>query len=286
MTDTIAIGFDDSDTARVALRWAIQEAHLRSAALRIVIARPSVPDWPHDSAEHVTVLSSKIDARIAKIRTGIDQILAESPDAASRVAIDAIEGHVTEVLIAASREAAMTVVGSHGHGPWKGVVHGSASASLAGHTAGPLVVVRSVPKTPRGLVVVGVDGESSLSAVEFALREASLRGARVRAVSAWRYPVLGTDVGSPDSAELLHEAADATVLDVVGPVAEKFPGVQVETRVDMGRAVDVLADEAADADLLVVGSRGRGGFSSLVLGSVALGVLHHCAAPVAIVPHD
>jgi nucleotide-binding universal stress UspA family protein len=139
-------------------------------------------------------------------------------------------------------------------------------------------------------IVVGVDGsEGSRLALRFALAEARLRGARVRAVAVWHIPALVYEGGfaAPDT-RLLDELATETgeTLDrTVVEAAEHASDVTVETIVREGQPATVLLDEAADADLLVVGSRGLGGFRGLLLGSVGQQCAHHAPCPVVIVPH-
>jgi nucleotide-binding universal stress UspA family protein len=137
-------------------------------------------------------------------------------------------------------------------------------------------------------IVVGVDGSTSAgNALDFALREARLRGADVRIVAAWQLPAVAYAGGyGPGDAELLgeleQEARDhaARALDQVDA-----GGVDVTKVVREGSASHVLLEEAADADLLVVGSRGLGGFRGLLLGSVGQQCAHHAPCPLVIVPH-
>jgi len=140
------------------------------------------------------------------------------------------------------------------------------------------------------LIVVGVDGsESARAALRFALEEGRLRGATVRAVAAWHVPpaAYGGALAPPDPGfvnELEPEARRALerALEQAGaPPAD----VEVETVVREGAPARVLLDEAADADLLVVGSRGLGGFRGLLLGSVSQQCAHHAPCPLVIVPH-
>ena len=145
-------------------------------------------------------------------------------------------------------------------------------------------------KNGNGLIVVGVDSsEGAKQALRFALDEARLRQATLRAVHTWQFgsigvtglegfsPVLGADLGDlRRSAEI---ALDATLHEVVAA----GNGVAIERRVVEGAPATVLVDESRHADLLVVGSRGHGGFAGLLLGSVSQQCAHHAACPVVIV---
>jgi nucleotide-binding universal stress UspA family protein len=141
-------------------------------------------------------------------------------------------------------------------------------------------------------IVVGVDGsESARGALRFALQEARLRGAAVHAVIAWQLPAgvyeaaLATvDVGS--LGEELSAEAGQRLARALDEVADAVGNVTVERIVREGRPAGVLLDEATDADLLVLGSRGRGGFRGLLLGSVGQQCAHHAPCPLVIVPHS
>jgi nucleotide-binding universal stress UspA family protein len=137
-------------------------------------------------------------------------------------------------------------------------------------------------------IVAGVDGSpSSLSALRWAVRQAELTGATVDAVIAWRYPVLPVPVGPAPVAMIdiadFEKAADETVTDAINAVVGPGSGVQVRARVKEGNAAQILLDAAAGADLLVVGSRGHGGFTEALLGSVSQHCVHHAPCAVVIV---
>jgi nucleotide-binding universal stress UspA family protein len=136
----------------------------------------------------------------------------------------------------------------------------------------------------RELVVVGVDGsENSRQALRWAVEEARLRQARVRVVHAWwMYPMLADDMEAPP---LTTDASGALQTFVTETLGEEHD-VEVEAVAVRGQqASAALVDAAKDAVLLVVGSRGAGGFSSLLLGSVSQQCAHHASCPVAIVRH-
>lgn len=137
-------------------------------------------------------------------------------------------------------------------------------------------------------VVVGVDGSTgSLAALRFAMEEARLRGATLHVVAAWQMPamvyagVAGGAALDDLSAQLSARAGQALDEALNGVDAGDVP---VEQHVLEGRSASVLVDAGAGADLLVVGSRGLGGFSRLLLGSVGNEVAHHAPCPTVIVP--
>ncbi|MGZ4352650.1 MAG: universal stress protein [Gaiellaceae bacterium] len=138
-----------------------------------------------------------------------------------------------------------------------------------------------------GTIVAGVDGSRpSVAALRFAAGEARVHGARLRVVHAWHLPLLPggeTSGADPEYVELRRADAERLLAEAVADVRLEADGVELETAALEGRAAKVLVDEARDADLLVVGSRGRGGFAELLLGSVGHQCAQHAACPVAIV---
>jgi nucleotide-binding universal stress UspA family protein len=138
-------------------------------------------------------------------------------------------------------------------------------------------------------IVVGLDGsEGSARALEFALDEARLRGAALHAVTAWETPVPAyAGLSMPymvDSSEF-ETSARESLEHTIGRSSAELSDVEVETIVRQGHPAEILADEASDADLLVVGSRGFGGFHGLLVGSVSQQCAQHAPCPVVIVPN-
>jgi len=134
-------------------------------------------------------------------------------------------------------------------------------------------------------IVVGVDDSAcARNALSWACEEARLRGAELRIVHAWSYPSWATGYFvSPVEIDQAEEWAKESLDSVLADSREQLIGLSAESILVEGPAAKVLIDESKDADLLVVGSRGRGGFSGLLLGSVSQYVAHHCSCPVVIV---
>ncbi|MGZ8566849.1 MAG: universal stress protein [Actinomycetota bacterium] len=143
-----------------------------------------------------------------------------------------------------------------------------------------------------GRLVVGVDGsKTASSAVRWAANEAALRGAKLDLVSAWEVssPSVGFGLGlaeiSDEMLKGLEQNAEEIVATAAGVARDASPDIEIETRTVEGQPAEVLVEAARDADLLVVGSRGMGGFRELLLGSVGQQCAHHATCPVVIVRH-
>jgi nucleotide-binding universal stress UspA family protein len=145
---------------------------------------------------------------------------------------------------------------------------------------------RENPVSPR--IVAGIDGsESSASALRWAIRQAALTGAAVDAVIAWHYPDLassGMAVGAVEPTYgFFRENAEKIAADAVSSTVDPASDVPVSARVAQGHAAQVLLDASAGASLLVVGSRGHGGFTEALLGSVSQHCVQHALCPVVVV---
>lgn len=139
-----------------------------------------------------------------------------------------------------------------------------------------------------GRIVVGVDGSpGSDAALRWALTEAHLRGASIDAVHAWTYPYVA-DVAYLARASIDREEVAASAKEVLrealARVADEAKGIRIDEIVVEGSASHMLTEAAKGADLLVLGTRGHGGFSGLLLGSVSQQAAHHATCPVVIVP--
>jgi nucleotide-binding universal stress UspA family protein len=212
-------------------------------------------------------------------------------------------GTGAQALIDASAGAALVVVGARGHGGFGGLSIGSVAAQTAAHATAPVIVVRSstsdtepadnitaqVGAMPRpGPVLVGVDGSAQTDeAIAFAFQAATYRRAPLVAVHVWwALPTdnLGPDVPGRYNLSKAKDEARRMLAEIMAGWSAKFPDVPVELRPVHGMNPSYeLIEASAQAGLVVVGSRGRGGFTGLLLGSVSRDLVGHASAPVAIV---
>jgi nucleotide-binding universal stress UspA family protein len=284
--NAIVVGVDGSQDSMRAIAWAADEAALRRCALRIVHA---VAPWLYDE---------NVDPRLISVREWLladgQNVIATAVEAARtraegiEVAGEVVPGGASRALLERARDAAMVVVGSHGAGTVTGLLLGSTALQVVSHTTVPTVVVRQLEPVARQEIAVGVDGlPAGEPALALAFEEAALRDARLRAVHVWSDP--GT-TGPGGMTPLIYDpesvAADHTrwLNDALARWREKYPEVEVVIEVVHGRPVRILSGVSARSDLLVVGTRGHGGFAGLVLGSVSHGLLHHAHCPLAVVP--
>ena len=193
-------------------------------------------------------------------------------------------GGVATELVDASGNAAMTVVGSRGLGAIGGSILGSVSRALLHYGHGPVAVIRpnGAPVDPMSPVLLGIDGSpASEAAAGLAFDEASRRGVGLVALHAWSdvgvFPALGEDWR-----EYEQEGHEILAERLAG-WQERYPEVAVTRRIVCDRPARWLLDEAAKAQLVVLGSRGRGGFSRLLLGSVSTAVAEASTTPVVVV---
>jgi nucleotide-binding universal stress UspA family protein len=281
----ILVAVDGSAESDAAVAWATREAVLRHlpvtlfhAVAPVVVGWPvgqlyeEMPDWQKDNGDQVierarTVLAASLDG-------------AEPPPARTVMPY----ADVVPTLIEASKEASMLVVGSVGMGGLGRLLLGSVSSAVLQHAHCPVAVVRSGDDAAPGAnapVVVGIDGSpASESATALAFDEASRRGVELVALHAWSdvgvFPVLGMHWRDRerDGEEVLAER--------LAGWQEQYPDVHVRRELVCDKPARWLLEEAERAQLVVLGSRGRGGFPGMLLGSVSSAVAHAARIPVLI----
>jgi nucleotide-binding universal stress UspA family protein len=283
--DAVVVGYDGSAAARQAAHWATREASTRRRPLLIVSAfRWPLTELTQLRTEMVVLTEDPFRAEYQKL---LDALVVECQESAPEVEVrgQLVTGEPVDVLDRMSAQANLLVLGSAGHGTVHQVLLGSTSAELVRLARAPVVVVRGGGEV-RGRVVVGADGsETSARAVDFAFDFASRHGAELVAVHAWSDLPLDAlaavrewDVDWDEVAE----AASVVLAETLTGHAERYPEVPVRQVVAMSKPVQALLDEAEDADLVVVGSHGRGAVRRMLLGSVSQAVLHYAKCPVAV----
>ncbi|TDD44312.1 universal stress protein [Nonomuraea terrae] len=277
MDKAIVVGVDGSQAAKAALAWAADDAVRTGLPLRIVHVREP---WRRETEPTASnVRETMAEWHMLLLAESAEQARAFAP--AAQVSTALATGAVVQRLKTEAETAVTLVVGGKGHGRLPTFAIGSVTAELAGHTASPLVVVRTFTMEQRGEIVIGYDGSPDAdAAMAFALEQARFRAARIRVLHGSRYPALAPHpvgygpVPMGETNELGGRLAHWR---------EKSPHVEMVETIVPGSAVSALVEASRTADLVVVGSRGRGGFASAVLGSVSHSVVRRARCAVAVV---
>ena len=279
---TVVVGIDGSEHARRALKWAADEAKRRGAVLRIIFAQISpptdTPGWYEGGASDLWPGEAILDDAYALVATRHPSVVANA---------EIVEWPPALVLTAASRTAELLVVGARGKGGFTELLLGSVSDQCIQYAHCPVAVVHGDPderplRAAEPRIVIGVDGSlGSTRALRWALDEAHVRRASVRAIYAWQYPPIGAFVPGPAEG---YQAVAREVADAAAEYAQKYaPDVPFEMVMRSGGTVPALLDASRDAEILVSGSRGHGGFHGALLGSVTHQLTRHARCTVLVV---
>ena len=276
-TETSVIaGFDGSADAERALAWAADHAEAVHRPLRVCIARGDLHQLSRWADQWTAGLAQEWadDARSLLDERGVDG------------EVEIADGNAAPVLIDRSKPESLVVVGSRGRGVFDGIAVGSVAQHVARQAGGPVVVVRQTARPSSRRVVVGADDlPESLDAVDWAADFASSRSMDLCVLHSPDPPV---PVSGTDAAEVLEHfpllrEREARIRERVELVREGHPGLTVEIEMSMDDPREALRRASRDAALVVVGARGRGAFTGLMLGSVGASLVAHAGCPVAII---
>jgi nucleotide-binding universal stress UspA family protein len=281
----VVVGVDGSPESQRALRWAAAEAGRRRAALNVVHAWMTPyplnpPDYFTDPAPFRTRGAEMLEHAVAS--------LALPEPAPTEVRPVLVQEYPSKALLHAAEGAALLVVGSRGRGGFSGLLLGSVSHNCVQRARCPVVVIPpGWSEEKHGRIVVGVDGsDASYGALHWAIATAAARNVDLQVVNAYDYlqVVIPMGIAPGIDRELLEKASRSLLEEMVGPAvgATARPRSVQLIPVHTGPA-RALLDAAIGADLLVVGSRGRGGVRGLLLGSVSQQCVHHAPCPVVVV---
>jgi len=279
MAGLVIAGVDGSAIGREALRFALAEARLRDAGLGVVHSW-GVPPLTATGVGMIPAYELLHDELRDAAREVLEGELAQVGDATQGVEIDrhVVQGDAAGALVERAAGADLLVVGSRGRGGVAGTLLGSVSRACLHHAPCPVAVVHDAGPTERSRIVVGIDGSPGAgAALEWAYAEAGLRDVGVHAVCAFEEPwgLTAAGVGATRAvAELRTALAQEGELVLEHAWTGAPDGVGVTGEALQGPPGKALVAAAAGSALLVVGSRGRGGFKSLLLGSVS----QYCAA--------
>ena len=298
MRSGVVVGYDQTPPGERALAEAAGEADRRGVVLTVVHAlhhepsepsEPSKPSKPSESSEPSDEPSARDIAE-----QGADRVRSTHPGLT--VEARTVAGPVPTVLADQSSEADLLVVGHHGHGGFNGLHLGSVALRAVAWAACPSLVVRGSEHRTRGTVVAAVDVEHAAEEIlEVAFTEASLRGARLKVVSAmeafWARVYVGDDGPLGRAPSQAAQRAEDALQQVLKPWPAKYPDVETDHELIEGSPTAFLTGATTYADLIVVGVH-RGSDErpdhrqGVRVGPVAETLLLHSDCPVAVVPHD
>jgi len=283
----ILVGVDGSSASTVAVEWAARDAVIRNVPLTLVnvldppmattvrgFPMPMPPEytqWQHDEGRKV--LNDTL-------KTVEDRTRQIGPlDISSELMI----GPPVPTLVELSKDAAMVVVGSHGRGALARRLFGSVSTGLVHHAHCPVAVIPDqdplMPHPSQAPILVGIDGSrASESAIAIAFDEASWRGVELIALHAWSDTAM-YEFRVPDWSQV-HSDAEELLAERLAGWEERYPDVNVCRVVECDQPARQLLEQSKSAQLVVVGSHGRGGFTGMLLGSVSTAVVHAARTPV------
>ncbi|WP_243795274.1 universal stress protein [Saccharopolyspora gloriosae] len=288
--DPVVVGIDGSGTARRALRWAAREAARRHVGLRIVYGDVfAAPLLPGIRGRRTT------PPQPGPVRADVETLLAEAAEAARRespeITVEAVSlpGSPASVLINESSRAGLVVVGDRGLGGFTGLLAGSVAVAVAAHGHSSTAVVRArnghEQSSTHGPVVVGLDGSRQAEQLlPHGFDAAADYDAPLHVVHTWN--LVGVDVRRMRvglAANEIQAGEERLMSELLGGWSERYPDVAVRHFVSRGSAAAELLGHAEQARLIIVGARGRGGFTGMLLGSTSQALIHHAPCPILVV---
>ena len=283
----IVVGMDGSAASAQALVWAAREAALHDLQLTAVMAWRGLAQHHVDPNIHFEDDYDQTDAEQA-LDVFVHEAIGSSMDKDVRTV--AVQADPAPGILDLSRDASLLVLGARGLGGFRGLLLGSVSQRILFSPRVPVAIVRSEEPHREGddeRIIAAVDGsEDSHDALRWAISEARVRGAELIVVNAWTFSVVGRPHRTLTYLTDMFAASSEAILDaalLAASDARELPD-RVEKVSYLGGAAEVILAQAERADLVVVGTRGRGGLKDVTLGSVSQQVARHSPCPVVVVP--
>ncbi|WP_166348640.1 universal stress protein [Phytoactinopolyspora limicola] len=281
----VAVGVDGTSGSQLALRWAVEAARLREAPLNVILVADPAPAthyYPYKPPYSSETFMIQGAAPAHRTSEAFEHAMSYARDRLPTESVVGTHtpGRASAVLLDATREAELMVLGSRGRSPVTAALLGSVSTTVSSHASCPVVVTRTGDPVVDGhrRVVAAVDGSAdSHRALSFAFAEAALRKLPVTVVCCWS----GMDEEHGRRETLFTQHLPETAAELAS-CRERYPDVDATTVLLGGDPAIRLVDESLGAELVVVGTRGRGRMRGLLLGSVSQHLLRHAHCPVAV----
>lgn len=287
LTSPIVVGVAGDGAGDSALLWAARTAARTGTSLVVVHASDPESFAARVTGAEMMAITAVLEAEEETVRELEQRVAALARELGISARVDAVRGSPVSALLEHQDEAAVIVVGTGAKGALEEFILGSTSLGVAAHARCPVVVINpgvDLDALDHGRIGVAVDGSAdSRRAARAALALAELTGARVSAVTTWYMEMVnGFVVTEPDSQEWVQLEADrrAIVEEVLAPLRDRYPDVEVDVEVVRGPVVMTLRDYSMQCDVLVVGSRGLGGIRGRLLGSVSQRMMRTASCPV------
>lgn len=275
----IVVGYNGKPHGREALAWAVTEASRRGTPLRVVYAAnyPGMTMEPGPGLLHPD--PDALEAANEVTARGVAEALALQPELSVSGMTEVTSA--AQTLVQAADDSELVVLGTRGHGPVLGALLGSVAFAVAARAASPVIVVKTDTGTrpSRDRVVVGTDGSvGATHAVKFAADHAAASSRMLQILAS-----TGDQAPAGTGKDRLRDAAQQIAEVTRDRLARTHPDLHVTIRVEDGPAERALVEASTNADLVAVGTRGRGAFRGVLLGSVSHAVIHGARCPVAVV---